>query len=82
MFIHRHPIVTHTGHFPDFFIHSDLCLYFMLPLCEHAMAHVTVPNSSTYPVHTQPTLLLSGCPHPIPAGFLFVLFVCLFIYLR
>lgn len=66
MFIHRHPSVTHICHFPDFFTHSDLCLYFMLPLCEHAMDHVTVLNSSTSPVHTLPTLLLSACLHPIP----------------
>lgn len=46
MLIDRHPIATHTCHFPDFFTHSALCLYFMAPFCECAMHCVTAVNLS------------------------------------
>lgn len=43
---HRHPTVTHSCHFPDFFSHSAPCWYCMSPLCAHATDYVTAPNLS------------------------------------
>lgn len=46
MLIIRHPTVLHTCHFPNFFTHRAPRLYFMPPLCEHAIDYVTALNLS------------------------------------